>query len=214
MGTAAHSLHLRDRDPDRLPGRGGSHPLHVGSMLCPHTPLRAADGPMFPHPGQAGGTRGSQLLRGFCPHCPSPCPGRREPLKDPRAPPWLVLGSGCSVSPSSLVHRRALLQHWPRGAGRCGGIRLWPWSSWLSLMLSPAGFSSCATCLSIWHVLCRRCCGRPTGGPGSATTTGEHRWNGTGMSGCPVTPHHPGHCCVLGHADHVLLSTGPCHSWA
>lgn len=34
MGLAAHSLHLRDRDPDRLPGRGGSHPLHVGSMAC------------------------------------------------------------------------------------------------------------------------------------------------------------------------------------
>lgn len=37
------------------------------------------------------------------------------------------------------------------------------------------GFSSCATYLSTWPVLFRRCCGRPTGDLALNTTTGETR---------------------------------------
>lgn len=44
--------------------------------------------------------------------------------------------------------------------------------SW-SLRLCFAGFFSCATCLLIWPVLFKRCCGRPTGGLASNTITGD-----------------------------------------
>lgn len=44
--------------------------------------------------------------------------------------------------------------------------------SW-NLRLCFAGFFSCVTCLLIWPVLFKRCCGRPTGGLASNTITGD-----------------------------------------
>lgn len=130
VGPAAHSLHLRDRDPDRLPGRGGSHPLHVGSMLCPPAPSRAADGPATPRPGQAGGMCGSLILGGGGrPRHPSPCLGRGEPHREPRDTPWPVLCPGCSAVPAALSVGGAHSSGGHPGAGRCGGARLQPWSS-------------------------------------------------------------------------------------
>lgn len=113
VGPAAHSLHLRDRDPDRLPGRGGSHPLHVGSMLCPPAPSRAADGPVTPRPGQAGGTCGSLILGGGMPLPPQLLPRKRGAPQEAQGHslagvvPWLLSG------PSFLVRWRGTLQRWP-----------------------------------------------------------------------------------------------------
>lgn len=109
------------------------------------------------------------------------------------------------------------------GLGGAAGLGCGPspvWCTRLSLMLSPAGFSSCATCLSTWRVRCRHCCGRPTGGPASATTTGELGQDGTERDG--VSCHPPGHPGLgtpaplwgPGHADSAVLSIGPCPSWA
>lgn len=152
LGSAAHRLHLRDWDPDRIPGRGGSHPLHVGSAFSAAVAGRAP----------LGGVGASH----------DPC----APHGSPRS---------CAVS-----HLRPHAQ-----------------------LLPSAGSSSCATCSSTWLVPCRRCCGRPTGGPVSATTTGEQRAvQGRGLRGCRVLtpcpvqdPVLPGDESVPGADVHLLL---------
>lgn len=97
MGPAAHGLHLRDRDSDRLPGRGGSHPLHVGSVLSTRT-FTSSGWRVWVSAPQGGGTH---LL-------PWALPGKRGALRGLWGPvlasteAWLLCGTASlSISGSA-----------------------------------------------------------------------------------------------------------------
>lgn len=65
LGSAAHRLHLRDWDPDRIPGRGGSHPVHVGStfgvVVAGRVPLGGLEPHIAPHGAVPCHTHGTML---------------------------------------------------------------------------------------------------------------------------------------------------------